>query len=75
MSGNVREKGDPLTAKQLQILPISCQVKTFSNTATILRNQRRYCHPEERSDEEPIISPPAGERYREGGLRDSTHED
>ena len=41
-------KRDPLSAKQLQILPISCQVKIFANTATAIgsyffNNTRRMC--------------------------------
>ena len=43
------KKNYPLSAKQLQIHPISCQVKTFANTATIpplMRKQRRHCHSE-----------------------------
>ena len=32
------------------------------------------CHSQERSDEQSTISPPPGERYREGGLRSSSHQ-
>ena len=48
-------KRDPLSAKQLQILPISCRVKTFAN--------------EERSDEESTISPHRGRDTERGSSR------
>ena len=65
------KKNYPLSAKQLQIHPISCQVKTFANTAAIpplMRKQRRHCHSERSGAESKNLKWPS---QRNAGIRAS----
>ena len=58
-----------------RILPPTSVFRVTVQSRRDIQELSSCCHSEERSDQESTISPPPGERHREGGLRNSTHED